>query len=470
MRLRRTCSTGAADVIGRPVSWFDGSPYPGSHVLPTMMFPENTMIETVAEFEYHALIAKIPGESSFAKSGAFSADILGIWALPSQSTIIILDTNANVKPVERTVVVGTGDRIILSVTTDSNTTGLRWRYNGGNGIKEWKDKGTVIIEHARTKDSGIYECHFLAKRNQGNHAIIQLNVKDCPLGKYGPDCALNCPVCYNGGICDAQTSLCVCPSGFTGNDCSEVCNSGYWGEDCSLNCDNEDNGCRGNLFCPASPLGCACLPGFHGHDCNEVCSEGYYGADCKQVCNCPADNCDSVTGCEIESCFPGFHGPQCQEHVNVSCTNGTFGRLCNQHCHCQNSDSCYSNGTCADGVCDEEWGGYDCQIALPYLEHGPTLYVSPNRREITVSWFDWVFGRDFGTGPVVSYEVLYKDSINGNYTTTGVTTTTKFILNKLKPGKQYNVAIKCLKDVDGQMTSGPLSPASAVSTCKLSDV
>ncbi|XP_033097912.1 uncharacterized protein LOC117101906 [Anneissia japonica] len=471
IQLGRTCDTGAGNT-GRPVSWFDGSPFPGSHVLPTMVFPRNTLIETIVTYKYHALVAKIPGESFKAKGGAFSAEILGTWALPSKSSVIVLDKDANPRPTCRSIVVGTGDRVVLSVVVlEGNTTGLRWRHNGREGIKQWKDKGTVIIEHVRTEDSGIYECFFLAKRNRGKHAIIQLNVKDCPLSKYGPACDLDCPVCYNGGICDSVTSSCICPSGFTGSDCSVVCKNGSWGQDCSLNCNNENNGCLGNLFCPATPLGCSCLPGFQGADCKEVCADGFYGADCKQVCNCPSSSCDPVLGCALGTCCPGYGGPQCQEHIgNVSCNNGTFGPLCNHHCHCKHANSCHDNGTCKDGVCGDGWAGHDCHIALPYLAYGPTLSVSKNRREIFVSWFDWTFGRDFGTGPVVLYEIFYKDAINGNYTMAGTTETTDFLLNKLRPGKQYIVYINCLKDVDGLLVSGPASPSSAVSTCRLTDL
>ncbi|XP_033105126.1 uncharacterized protein LOC117107534 [Anneissia japonica] len=467
--LGRTCDTGVGNT-GRPVSWFDGSPFPGSHVLPTMAFPMNTLIETIVKYNYHSLVAKIPGESFKAKGGAFSTEIRGTWALPSKSAIVVLDRDANPMPITRSIVVGTGDRAVLSVVVEGNATGLRWRKNG-EGIKQWKDKKAVFIEHVRTEDSGIYECFFPAKRNQGKHAIIQLNVKDCPLSKYGPACDLDCPVCYNGGVCDSVTSLCICPSGFTGSDCSVVCKSGFWGQDCSLNCNNEENGCLGNLFCPATPLGCSCLPGFQGSDCKDVCRDGFYGPDCKQVCNCPLSHCDPVFGCAPGSCYPGYGGPQCQEHNgNVSCTNSTFGPLCNRHCHCKNSDTCHDNGTCKDGVCGNGWAGRDCQIALPYLAYGPTLSVSKNRREIFVSWFDWTFGRDFGTGPVVLYEIFYKDAINGNYTTGGTTETTGFLLNKLRPGKQYNVAIKCLKYVDGHLVPGPASSFTAVSTCRLADL
>ncbi|XP_033125519.1 uncharacterized protein LOC117123628 [Anneissia japonica] len=471
IQLGRTCDTGTGNT-GRPVSWFDGSSFPGSHVLPTMAFPKNTLIETIVEYDFHALIAKIPGDSyrPMAKGGAFSAESLGTWALPSKSTVIVLDKDANPMPIERSIVAGTGDRAVLSVIVEGNTTELRWRFNGGTVMKQWNNKRTVIIEHATTKDIGIYECYIYGKRNSGTHAIIQLNVKECPLSKHGPACDLDCPVCYNGGVCDAVTSLCICPSGFTGSDCSEVCKAGYWGRDCSFNCNNEESGCLGNLFCPATPLGCSCLPGFHGLGCNKVCSKGFHGADCKQVCNCPSSSCDPVSGCSTGSCLTGYGGPQCQEHTKVSCSNGTFGPLCNRHCHCKYEESCLSNGTCTDDVCGDEWAGQDCQIALPHLMHGPMLSVSKNRREISVSWFDWIFGRDFGTGPVISYEIFYKDSTNGDYTLAGTTTATDFLLAKLKPGKQYSVVLRCLKKVDGLVVSGPASPVSAVSTCKLSDL
>ena len=41
----------------------------------------------------------------------------------------------------------------------------------------------------------------------------------CPRGKYGSDCAMDCLTCYNGGMCEESSGVCVCPPGFMGDQC-----------------------------------------------------------------------------------------------------------------------------------------------------------------------------------------------------------------------------------------------------------
>ena len=44
-------------------------------------------------------------------------------------------------------------------------------------------------------------------------------VAACPRGKYGSDCAMACLTCYNGGMCEESSGVCVCPPGFMGDQC-----------------------------------------------------------------------------------------------------------------------------------------------------------------------------------------------------------------------------------------------------------
>ena len=41
----------------------------------------------------------------------------------------------------------------------------------------------------------------------------------CPRRKYGIDCMSDCATCYNGGICEETSGVCVCPPGFQGDHC-----------------------------------------------------------------------------------------------------------------------------------------------------------------------------------------------------------------------------------------------------------
>ena len=36
-----------------------------------------------------------------------------------------------------------------------------------------------------------------------------------------PSCADDCPVCYNGGVCDDVSGQCICAPGFSGTVCEK---------------------------------------------------------------------------------------------------------------------------------------------------------------------------------------------------------------------------------------------------------
>ena len=45
---------------------------------------------------------------------------------------------------------------------------------------------------------------------------------DCPAGEWGPpDCLGVCDKCYNGGVCDEYSGMCICPNNFKGQNCLE---------------------------------------------------------------------------------------------------------------------------------------------------------------------------------------------------------------------------------------------------------
>lgn len=56
----------------------------------------------------------------------------------------------------------------------------------------------------------------------------------CTHDKTGLNCEVNCPHCFNGGVCSDKTASCLCPPGFSGNHCE---NGWYW------NC------YQGKIFC-----------------------------------------------------------------------------------------------------------------------------------------------------------------------------------------------------------------------------
>ena len=41
----------------------------------------------------------------------------------------------------------------------------------------------------------------------------------CPASKYGANCEHTCRTCWNGGVCEHETGICICPPGYQGEQC-----------------------------------------------------------------------------------------------------------------------------------------------------------------------------------------------------------------------------------------------------------
>lgn len=114
----------------------------------------------------------------------------------------------------------------------------------------------------------------------------------CPLGKYGPDCNLECN-CKNNSSCDPETGVCVCSRGWQGEDCSKPCNQGYYGLGCKEVCPEM----LGNKTCDHVTGEYICRPGYIGLTCEHPCPVGTYGKNCQQTCFCKnGGDCHHVTG------------------------------------------------------------------------------------------------------------------------------------------------------------------------------
>ena len=87
-----------------------------------------------------------------------------------------------------------------------------------------------------------------------------------------PSCDRECTICYNGGMCDPKTGICVCPPGFGGTNCESVFGRNSWGNDGELACSNGQDrhgaACKGRFFCRPDPYGCSCIAGYKELDCN----------------------------------------------------------------------------------------------------------------------------------------------------------------------------------------------------------
>ncbi|CAH1242711.1 FCN1 [Branchiostoma lanceolatum] len=309
-----------------------------------------------------------------------------------------MKSQADVRPVTFTVTANTGDPVTLQMVQKSSRTGtLEWRKGGVGGTVLTGQNGlNLTIASVQSSDEGIYECYYQGdtERKQG---IMRLIVRGCTENKWGPpSCTDDCPVCYNGGVCDDNTGECVCPPGFHGHNCESACVTDKIGTSCTREC--EERNCTGQLLCVMDPYGCSCAPGLMGIQCNTACPDGMFGAGCTQTCHCangPAA-CDMKTGactggcpdfwfgesCQIACghcymgqtcdgsngtcptggchvCAAGYHGVKCDQ----ACQDGLYGADCAQTCHCANGPAACNKttGACTGG-CHDLWTGDSCQI------------------------------------------------------------------------------------------------------------
>ncbi|XP_071953134.1 uncharacterized protein [Antedon mediterranea] len=344
------------------------------------MFPTGSTVQRSDDYGRTALIVNINTASGLQMVGAFFANATKDTR-SQHIPFIILPKNADVTPYQRSITVSIGDHVTLRVHTAIRITELKWKVNNisllqGNG------EDTLTINNVRTSDAGIYECY---KERNGKHAMMRLIVRGCPATKYGMNCDVDCPVCYNGGICDHVTGLCICPAGFKGVDCSEGCGNNDWGRTCGIVCSKRSGAtCSGILLCPPDPVGCSCIAGFHGDTCDQACTGNNYGAGCSQECHCTSTDCDNERGCQIgTTCSNGFYGDKCLDHI--TCADGKFGRFCQYNCHCATSASCDKDtGYCDSGDCEHGWGGNDCQIGPLISPHIAVTATSSS--SLTITW------------------------------------------------------------------------------------
>ncbi|XP_071959475.1 uncharacterized protein [Antedon mediterranea] len=185
------------------------------------------------------------------------------------TSMVFLARGAPIVAEHRTISTSIGESVELVLTLDGiDDTTLRWKKNGDTAdISEWDGLSHVTLGNVRRKDDGIYECYQEGHRDEGQHAIVRVIVRECPRGKWlPPDCELDCPVCYNGGVC-TEFGSCICPPGFKGDHCEEACGINNWGRDCTILCNSRTPGCPGKLYSLPDPYGCSCFSGYEGIEC-----------------------------------------------------------------------------------------------------------------------------------------------------------------------------------------------------------
>ncbi|XP_072043279.1 uncharacterized protein [Amphiura filiformis] len=369
--------------------------------------------------------------------------------------VFFKSNDATIKQLRYTIVSSIGESITLRVTTTKSA--LRWIHNGQRVLQNWNGQTTVTINNVRLADAGVYECYEDGRREEGEHAIMILIVRGCPTSKYGTNCENTCKTCWNGGVCEEMTGICVCPPGFQGEQCQTACgDSNHWGASCTLYCfgiNPRPDGCRSHLFCGPNPVGCTCITGITGLDCMQDCPPGKYGANCDQDCHCSASECNPATGCTSGNCHDGYDNIACQGVRE--CPIGYFGDMCQYPCHCNDENTCDKNtGVCGNGKCAIGWAGADCQNALPAMFRDP-LVTEVRGTKVIIDWNDWDQGVDYGTGQIDGYRVYYgpsgqdlqyMDARNSNQPIT-----------HLLPETKYYFSIAVVKNVEGKQAVGQMS-------------
>ncbi|CAG2227486.1 unnamed protein product [Mytilus edulis] len=160
-----------------------------------------------------------------------------------------------------------------------------------------------------------------------NYFLRDGKCQECPAGKWGQHCLLECLENYHGvqckNICNCLDGKkcdpvhgCICDIGFNGPQCSNVCPYGSYGVQCSKECS-----CANDADCDPVSGVCICHAGWFGNHCTQACSNGTYGTNCTAECMCSKDaKCDHVTGECV--CPAGRFGYNCTKHTKVDENSG----------------------------------------------------------------------------------------------------------------------------------------------------
>ncbi|CAN8004147.1 unnamed protein product, partial [Ixodes hexagonus] len=312
------------------------------------------------------------GTDSAAGLGGFSCSIRG--TVLSWVTSLAMPRSEMVPDhLSRTVDVGQSASIL-----SPGGAPLWWTKDDSQPLRQKVvDRGSrLLVAEAQLGDAGVYALHFRHQETQAARLVVRV----CPSKTYGYQCRRTCPTCHNGGVCHDITGVCVCPPGFTGENCEEACGETKFGLNCTHDCKvvADDAGaspdCSGMLFCLPDPYGCSCYPGFWGIDCDK----GKF--------------------------------PENIEVDSLGCPDNTYGPDCRlkRKCYCPEGQTCHprwgfcANGTCRQGFKNEPF----CDQSYPALRS--FTVQSLDEESFHVTWKAWSKNLDTGQGDAESYRILYK--------------------------------------------------------------
>ncbi len=178
------------------------------------------------------------------------------------------------------------------------------------------------------KSASLYSCegrHTCVRCCGGHGTMGPTGICLCDSGYQGQECDAFCGLACSHGTLDPVACSCSCDSGYSGEDCS-----------CGLTC----------LHGTLDPESCSCS-----------CDSGYSGEDCSCGLTCSHGTLDPVS-CSC-SCDSGYSGEDCS--CGLTCSHGTLDPV---SCSCE---------------CDSGWSGVSCSIISSVHTSGYVMsHISPD--------------------------------------------------------------------------------------------
>ncbi|XP_078575685.1 angiopoietin-1 receptor-like [Branchiostoma floridae x Branchiostoma japonicum] len=240
-------------------------------------------------------------------------------SLPTKVSTVKILNSACIKPLSYTHRATVGNTLTIKVrtTTWCSVSTIRLGKAGGSTVATiaasvQDAEYSLELPITSRQDDGIYSIDVGSTTDAWFRSYIRVIVTNCPSNSTGPGCSTPC-LCYHGGWCDVS-GACICPPGFTGDNCELACASpDQYGQSCQWSCNdgNPVRPCRRSLICLPDPYGCECANGYKGFVCDTACDTNEYGPGCTNQCNCAnGGTCDVDKGC---LCTGDWRGPTCQE-------------------------------------------------------------------------------------------------------------------------------------------------------------
>lgn len=193
----------------------------------------------------------------------------------------------------------------------------------------------VVPGHGKNYRNLRYGQVFSCEKDCSGHGIVEEGLCICDTGYSGDDCSQGCGLCSNG---NCEGPVCVCNTGFSGTFCHLASELVQVMENCPQSCHNRGSCTLGQ---------CNCLPAYFGSSCEfKHCSSSCGEEDNRGACDHESGKC---------SCQKNFGGEKCQYSCPYGCPEN-FLCVGNYKCACKGCDvsdmNCNERGTLVGLACD----------------------------------------------------------------------------------------------------------------------